>query len=159
MPQPMPLAQQFICKKCKSLSNVQTYERTREGTYFCVCQHCAAKNQVVRTGATPSQPGILPVTGLIQYRREALEPRLQVLGIEGHMERAGSRAARRQLAEKQPGVLLHLFQLLQQLGILHAEHVSKAPRRPQSLAGANRRHCFTTSGLSPGAPPSSRVRP
>ena len=62
---PMPLAQQFICKKCKSLSNVQTYELTREGTYYCVCQHCEAKNQVVRTGATPSQPGLLPVTGLI----------------------------------------------------------------------------------------------
>ena len=57
---------QFICNKCKALSNVQTYERTREGTYFCVCQHCAAKNHVVRTGATPSQPGLLPVRGLIQ---------------------------------------------------------------------------------------------
>jgi len=66
MQQPMVLAQQFICKKCNALSNVQTYERTREGTYYCVCQHCAAKNQVVQTGATPSQPGLLPVTGLIQ---------------------------------------------------------------------------------------------
>ena len=63
---PMPLAQQFICKKCKALSNVQTYEHTREGTYYCVCQHCAAKNQVVRTGMSESQPGLLPVTGLIQ---------------------------------------------------------------------------------------------
>ena len=62
----MPLAQQFICKKCKSLSNVQTYERTREGSYFCVCQYCGAKNQVVRTGMSESQPGLLPVTGLIQ---------------------------------------------------------------------------------------------
>jgi hypothetical protein len=62
----MPRAQQFICKNCKALSNVQTYERTCEGTYFCVCQHCGAKNQVVRTGATPSQPGLLPVSGLIQ---------------------------------------------------------------------------------------------
>jgi hypothetical protein len=62
----MPLAQQFICKKCKSLSNVQTYERTREGAYFCVCQYCAAKNQVVRTGVSASQPGLLPVTGLLQ---------------------------------------------------------------------------------------------
>ena len=61
----MPLAQQFICKKCKSLSNVQTYERTRDGMYFCVCQHCGAKNQVVQTGATPSQPGLLPVTRLL----------------------------------------------------------------------------------------------
>lgn len=66
MPSPMPLAQQFICKKCKSLSNVQTYETTRDGTFFCVCQHCGAKNQVVQTGATPSQPGLLPVTGLLQ---------------------------------------------------------------------------------------------
>ena len=62
----MPLAQQFICKKCKSLSNVQTYERTREGTYFCVCQHCGAKNQVVQTGASASQPGLLPVIGKLQ---------------------------------------------------------------------------------------------
>ncbi|HET7363302.1 MAG TPA: hypothetical protein VFJ70_06985 [Burkholderiales bacterium] len=62
----MALAQQFICKKCTALSNVQTYERTPEGSFYCVCQHCAAKNQVVRTGATPSQPGLLPVTGLIQ---------------------------------------------------------------------------------------------
>ncbi|HZD19162.1 MAG TPA: hypothetical protein VE325_00695 [Burkholderiales bacterium] len=62
----MPLAQQFICKKCKALSNVQTYERTREGSYFCVCQQCAAKNQVVHIEATPSQPGLLPVTGLLQ---------------------------------------------------------------------------------------------
>jgi len=62
----MALAQQFICKKCKSLSNVQTYERTREGAYFCVCQYCAAKNQVVRTGVSASQPGLLPVTGLLQ---------------------------------------------------------------------------------------------
>jgi len=45
---------------------VQTYERTREGAYVCVCQHCAAKNQVVRTGVSASQPGLLPVTGLLQ---------------------------------------------------------------------------------------------
>ena len=62
----MPGGQQFICKKCKALSNVQSYGRTREGTYFCVCEHCGAKNQVVRTGASLSQPGLLPVNGLIQ---------------------------------------------------------------------------------------------
>jgi transposase-like protein len=53
---PMALAQQFICKKCKSLSNVQTYECTREGSFFCVCPHCGAKNRVVRTGMSESQP-------------------------------------------------------------------------------------------------------
>jgi RNase P subunit RPR2 len=62
----MPLAQQFICKKCKALSNVQTFEQTRDGLFFCRCQQCGAKNRVVHTGATPSQPGLLPVTGLIQ---------------------------------------------------------------------------------------------
>ena len=62
----MPRAQQFICKKCKALSNVQTFEQTRDGVFYCQCEHCGAKNQVVHTGVTPSQPGLLPVTGLVQ---------------------------------------------------------------------------------------------
>ena len=33
---------------------------------FCRCDHCGTKNKVVRTGQTPSQPGLLPVTGVIQ---------------------------------------------------------------------------------------------
>ena len=62
----MPRAQQFICKKCKALSNVQAYERTRDGAHYCCCEHCGAKNQVVLTGVTASQPGLLPVIGLVQ---------------------------------------------------------------------------------------------
>lgn len=58
-------AQQFICKKCRSLVNVQTFEQTRDGTYFCICSNCKAKNAVVQIGATSSQPGILPVTKLL----------------------------------------------------------------------------------------------
>jgi hypothetical protein len=57
---------QFICQKCKSLSDVQTFEQTREGDSYCRCAHCGAKNKVVRTGQTPSQPGLLPVIGVIQ---------------------------------------------------------------------------------------------
>ena len=58
-------ALQFICKKCRSLVDVKTYEQTRDGTYYCVCPHCRSKNAVVQTGATPSQPGIIPVTRLL----------------------------------------------------------------------------------------------
>jgi Zn finger protein HypA/HybF involved in hydrogenase expression len=58
-------AQQFICKKCRSLVNVQSFEQTRDGTYFCICPDCKAKNAVVQTGAPPSEPGILPVTKLL----------------------------------------------------------------------------------------------
>jgi len=57
---------QFICNKCKALSNVQTFEQTREGEAYCRCEQCGTKNKVVRTGQTPSQPGLLPVTGVIQ---------------------------------------------------------------------------------------------
>jgi Zn finger protein HypA/HybF involved in hydrogenase expression len=62
----MPTAQQFICKKCKALSNVDTFEKTANGIYYCRCPNCAAKNKVVQTGATPSQPGILQVIGLLE---------------------------------------------------------------------------------------------
>jgi len=62
----MPTSLQFICGNCKALSSAATLEQTREGHYFCRCEHCGTKNQVVRTGQTPSQPGLLPVTGVIQ---------------------------------------------------------------------------------------------
>jgi hypothetical protein len=62
----MPTALQFICKKCTSLSNVQAFQRTLDGAYFCVCEECGAKNTIVHSGATPSQPGLLPVIGVIQ---------------------------------------------------------------------------------------------
>jgi hypothetical protein len=62
----VPSSLQFICNKCKALSNVQTLEQTRDGTLFCRCDHCGTKNKVVHSGQTPSQPGLLPVTGVIQ---------------------------------------------------------------------------------------------
>jgi hypothetical protein len=37
-----------------------------DGAPFCRCSICGAKNAVVQTGATPSQPGLLPVTRLIE---------------------------------------------------------------------------------------------
>lgn len=58
-------AQQFLCKKCGGLSNVQRFERTRDGLTYARCEHCEAGNRVVDTGATPSRPGLLPVSGLI----------------------------------------------------------------------------------------------
>lgn len=61
----MPTAQQFICKKCKALANVDTFEKTSDGAFYCRCPNCKAKNKIVQTGATPSQPGLLQVIGLI----------------------------------------------------------------------------------------------
>jgi hypothetical protein len=62
-------AQQFLCKNCGSLSNVDRFEKTRDGVPFARCEHCTAGNQVVDTGATPSRPGLLPVKGLIDAER------------------------------------------------------------------------------------------
>jgi hypothetical protein len=62
----LPTAQQLICKKCRQLSSVPSLEQTADGRFFARCEHCAAKNQVVQTGATPSQPGLVPVIGLIR---------------------------------------------------------------------------------------------
>jgi hypothetical protein len=62
---PVPTAQQFICKKCRSLVTIETFQQTHDGTPFCRCPNCGARNAVVQTGATPSQPGILPVTRLL----------------------------------------------------------------------------------------------
>jgi DNA-directed RNA polymerase subunit RPC12/RpoP len=62
---PVPTAQQFICKKCRSLVDIQTFQHTRDGTPYCRCPDCGAKNALVETGVTPSQPGIVPVTRLL----------------------------------------------------------------------------------------------
>lgn len=62
----MPTALQFICKKCRTLSSVPELEKTTDGLFFARCENCAAKNQVVQTGATASQPGLLPVISLIR---------------------------------------------------------------------------------------------
>ena len=59
-------ALQFICKNCRTLSDVPALEKTQDGLFFARCANCDAKNQVVQTGATPSQPGVLPVLGLIR---------------------------------------------------------------------------------------------
>jgi hypothetical protein len=56
----------LICKQCRALSGVPALEKTGDGRFFARCEHCRAKNQVVQTGATPSQPGVLPVIGLIR---------------------------------------------------------------------------------------------
>ena len=61
----MPIAQQFICKKCRSLVTIETFEHTSDGVPFCRCPNCGAKNAVVHIGATPSTPGIVPVTRLL----------------------------------------------------------------------------------------------
>jgi len=59
-------AQQFICKKCKALANVQTYEQTLDGVIYCRCEYCGAKNQVVWIDLSASQPGLLPVKRLLR---------------------------------------------------------------------------------------------
>jgi len=61
----LPTAQQFICKKCRGLSSIDTFEETKDGGYFCRCTKCGAKNRVVTTGESPSRPGVLPVLGLL----------------------------------------------------------------------------------------------
>ena len=61
----MATSQQFICKKCKWLVSIETFAQARDGTPYCHCPNCGAKNAVVQTGATASQPGLLPVTRLL----------------------------------------------------------------------------------------------
>ncbi|MGH8733555.1 MAG: hypothetical protein ACREVB_07720 [Burkholderiales bacterium] len=61
----MPTAQQFICRKCRSLVTIESFEHSTDGTPYCRCPNCSAKNAVVQTGLTPSQPGLLPVTRLL----------------------------------------------------------------------------------------------
>jgi len=59
-------AQQFVCKKCNGLANVQTYEQTLDGVIYCRCEYCGAKNQVVWIALSASQPGLLPVKRLLR---------------------------------------------------------------------------------------------
>ncbi|HWM43984.1 MAG TPA: hypothetical protein VNP36_16220 [Burkholderiales bacterium] len=61
----MPTAQQFICKKCRSLVTIELLNHSHDGTPFCRCPNCGAKNAVVEIGVTASQPGLLPVTRLL----------------------------------------------------------------------------------------------
>jgi RNase P subunit RPR2 len=58
-------ALQFICRKCRSLSDVLSFEEMKDGGYFCRCDECGAKNRVVMTGESPSHPGVIPVLGLV----------------------------------------------------------------------------------------------
>jgi DNA-directed RNA polymerase subunit RPC12/RpoP len=62
----MPSAQQFICKKCGSLASVERIEKTLDEVPYARCPNCDSRNQVVVTGATPSQPGLLPVKSLLE---------------------------------------------------------------------------------------------
>jgi hypothetical protein len=61
----VPTAQQFICKKCGSLVDIQSFQHAKDGTPYCPCPNCGARNAVVETGLTPSHPGIVPVTRLL----------------------------------------------------------------------------------------------
>jgi len=61
----MPSAQQFICMKCGSLVAVERIEKTADEIHYARCPNCSSKNHLVITGATPSQPGVLPVKSLL----------------------------------------------------------------------------------------------
>jgi hypothetical protein len=62
----LPTAQQFICNGCRRLSDAPALQKTPDGRFYTCCEYCGAKNQVVQTGATASQPGLLSVIGLIR---------------------------------------------------------------------------------------------
>ena len=62
----MPTAQQFICKKCGSLASIERIEKTSDDRHYARCPRCGGRNQVVITGATPSQPGLLPVIQVLE---------------------------------------------------------------------------------------------
>jgi DNA-directed RNA polymerase subunit RPC12/RpoP len=62
----MTSAQQFICMKCGSLSTVERIEKTADEVHYARCPNCGGRNQLVVTGATPSQPGLLPVKALLE---------------------------------------------------------------------------------------------
>jgi RNase P subunit RPR2 len=59
-------AQQFICKKCATLSSVQRFELSHDRVHFVRCEECGAKNRILQPGLTPSMPGVLQVTGLLE---------------------------------------------------------------------------------------------
>jgi len=61
----VPTAQQFICRKCRALVTIEIFQHADDGTPYCRCANCGARNAVVETGLTPSQPGLLPVTRLL----------------------------------------------------------------------------------------------
>lgn len=44
---------------------IESFQHTRDGVPFCRCPNCGAKNALVETGATASQPGLVPVTRLL----------------------------------------------------------------------------------------------
>lgn len=62
---PVRTAQQFICQKCRRLVSIETFRQAADGTPYCPSPECGAKNAVAQTGMTPSQPGLLPVTRLL----------------------------------------------------------------------------------------------
>ena len=62
----MTTAQQFICKKCNSLVTVERIEKTHDELHYARCPNCGSRNHLVVTGATPSQPGLLPVKSLLE---------------------------------------------------------------------------------------------
>jgi DNA-directed RNA polymerase subunit RPC12/RpoP len=61
----VPTAQQFICKKCTVLVNIEAFEQMTDGTPYSRCPNCGARNAVVQTGAGASEPGLVPVTRLL----------------------------------------------------------------------------------------------
>ena len=61
----MRFAQQFICRKCAALSDVRSFELSAERVHYVRCERCGAKNRILHAGLTPSMPGILQVTGLL----------------------------------------------------------------------------------------------
>ena len=62
----MRFAQQFICRKCAALSDVQRFELSADRVHFVRCGPCGAKNRILQPGLTPSMPGVLQVTGLLE---------------------------------------------------------------------------------------------
>ena len=93
--------------------------------------------------------------------RQLLEPRLDVLGVEEDVQRAGARDAGRQFAEEEPRVLLHLLQFLQELsltrerrhaGTLAKRGTGRSHQRPEnrvtdSRHGARARSSRRASGI------------
>jgi len=62
----MRFAQQFICRKCATLSSVHRFELSADRVHFVRCDDCGARNRILQPGMTPSMPGVLQVTGLLE---------------------------------------------------------------------------------------------
>lgn len=60
------------------------------------------------------------------YFRQLFQPRLEFLGVEEDVQRAGARAAGRKLVEQHPGVVLDLLQLAQEIRVLHGSKLANA---------------------------------